>query len=367
MELLEFFKRQFLLTHVFDIPVRIDYRWFLVLILLAWLTAVYIPVSLVESGAIRLLLGLATTIVFFASIFLHELAHAVIARMEQLEVVEIVLHPFGGLARFRHAPDTPRAEFRIAIAGPAASLLISVIFLILTLVFNSFGENIASPLFFLLFLWNLLIAVFNLLPGYPLDGGRVLRSYLWSRGRDFNEATILTGRSGQIIAVTMIVIGFLITFGRGDIFTGLWTLVIGLFLFTEARNIIRQTHNIESTLVAEVMSLPFAIAPDENLLHFVDNILPLHRQTVFPVSQNKQLYGILTLEDVKETKRESWHTIKIREAMRPITVDYFVENYSFLSDARVLMRENGIGAVAVVDEKGELVGFLHKNRIKKVR
>lgn len=361
----DFFKRQLLLAHVFGIPVRIDYRWFFVLILLAWLTAAYIPPNLVEDGLIRFVFGLATTVIFFISIFLHELAHAVLARMEKLEVLEIVLHPFGGLARFRHAPETPRAEFRIAIAGPAASLLLSVIFLVATIAFNSLGENVISPLCFLLFLWNLLLAIFNLLPGYPLDGGRVLRAYLWNRGRDLNEATLTTGRAGQIIAVTLMVIGLLIAVFRGDFFTGLWTVVVGLFLFSEARQIIRQTASLENTRVAEVMSLPFALVPNENLLHFIDNILPLHRQPAFPVAENGQLYGILSLDDMKNIARENWHKIKIKDAMRPITTDYFVEADAYLTEARILMRENGIGALGVIDENGELVGFLQKSRIRK--
>lgn len=365
MKTLEIFKRQLLLAHVSGIPVRIDYRWFFVLILLASLTAAYIPTNIVGDSLARFTLGLLTTVVFFVSIFLHELAHAVVARMEKIEVVEIVLHPFGGLARFRHAPDTPRAEFRIAIAGPAASLLLSMVFLIATIFFNSLGENVVSPLVFLLFLWNLLLAVFNLLPGYPLDGGRVLRAFLWNRGRDLNEATIMTGRAGQIIAVTLMVIGLLITLIRGDIFTGLWTIVIGSFLFFEAKEIIRQTMSLENTLVAEVMSLPFALAPGENLLHFVDNILPLHRQTAFLVAENKQLYGVLTLDDLKNIAKEKWHKIKISDAMRPVTIDYFVEADAFLTDARNLMRENGVGALGVIDEKGELVGFLQKNRIRR--
>lgn len=180
---LKFFRRQLLLTHVSGIPVRIDYRWFFVLALMSWVTATSIN-SLIGNFLTSFIFGLLTTLIFFTSIFLHEYAHAFAARMEGVDVLEIVLHPFGGLARLRREPDTPRAEFRIAIAGPVASFLLALFFLALMWAFNTLGTNIIAPLFFLLALWNFLLAVFNLFPGYPLDGGRVLRAYLWRRGTD---------------------------------------------------------------------------------------------------------------------------------------------------------------------------------------
>jgi Zn-dependent protease len=127
MQAIEFFKRQFLIARVSGIPVRVDYRWFFVLALMSWLTSRELA-FFVESSIVRFVFGLITTLVFFFSIFLHELAHAVVARMENVEVREIVLHPFGGMARFKREPDTPRAEFRIAIAGPAACFLLGLIF-----------------------------------------------------------------------------------------------------------------------------------------------------------------------------------------------------------------------------------------------
>lgn len=365
MHFLGFFKQQILIAHVFRIPVRIDYRWFLVLILMSWLTATNIPTSIVEDRVARFFLGLITTLVFFGSIFLHELAHSIVARLEGVEVREIVLHPFGGLARFKRPPDTARAEFRIAIAGPVASFVIAVIFFILTFIFNSFGTNIFSPLLFLLFFWNLLLAVFNLFPGYPLDGGRVLRAYLWKRGKDLNEATIMTGRAGQIIAITLIVLGLFVALVRSDIFTGLWTIIVGFFLFDAANGIIKQTNDDEKTKVEEVMSLPFALLPEDNVLNFVDNILPLHRQTAFLVAKDRMFYGLLILEDLKNLEREVWHRTKIQDIMRPVISDYIIESHALLIEAREIMRENGVGAVGVIDEKGHLVGFLQRNRIRK--
>ncbi len=358
MRFLQLFKRQLLIAHVFGIPVRVDYRWFFVLALMSWLTASSID-SAFDSVFASLFFGFLTTVVFFVSIFIHEVAHAVVARRESVPVLEIVLHPFGGLTRFKREPDTPRAEFRIAIAGPLASFLLALLFLALMAIANLLGTDIIAKLFFLLFLWNFLLAVFNLFPGYPLDGGRVLRAYLWRRGADLNEATVLTGRCGQVIAGVLITFGTFIALVRGNFFTGFWTIIVGVFLYDAANGIIREVKNSEKLIVEDVMRIPISVNPDADVLHFVDRILPLHRQTVFPVARDKQLYGILSLEDLKKLRREDWHKTLVQTVMRPVTPEYFVESTMPLTKARTLMRENGIGALGVIDANGNLVGFMH--------
>ncbi len=363
MRFLEFFKRQLLVAHIFGIPVRIDYRWFFVLALMSWITASGIH-PLTGNFLTSFIFGLAATLIFFASIFLHELAHAVVARMESVQVLEIVLHPFGGLTRFRHEPKTPRAEFRIAVAGPVASFLLALLFLGLMAIFNSLESSILAYLFFTLVLLNFLLAVFNLFPGYPLDGGRVLRAYLWHRGTDLNEATVLTGRCGQIIAWALIAFGIFIALVQGDFFTGFWAALVGIFLYDSAKGIIREVKNLERKVVEEVMKLPVSVAPEMDVLHFVDRVLTLHRRTVFPVAKNRQLYGILTLEDLKKLPREDWDETKIQDVMRPITPEYFVETDTLLQEARELMRENGIGALGVIDAQGNLVGFMQSKKNK---
>ena len=363
MRVLEFFKRQLLIAHVYGIPVRIDYRWFPVLALMSWITGSQIN-SLLGNFSESLFFGFLTTLVFFASIFLHELAHAAIARMEGVQVVEIVLHPFGGLTRLRREPETPRAEFRIAVAGPVASFLLSILFLVLMAAVNSLGTNVIAPLFFMLGLLNFLVAVFNFFPGYPLDGGRVLRAYLWRRGTDLNEATILTGRCGQIIAVALIGFGIVIALVKGDFFTGLWTVLVGLFLYDAAKGIIKQVNDLEKLIVEDVMQLPVSLAPEMSVNHFIDSILPLHRRTIFPVAKSRQLYGILSLEDLKKLPREDWHKTNIQAVMRPIMPEYFVESSTLLVEARELMRENGIGALGVIDAHGNLVGFMQSKKNK---
>jgi Zn-dependent protease len=361
-----FFKQQLTFTHIYGIPVRIDYRWFLVFVVLTWLSAISIPNFVVENIAAKFVFGAVTILIFFISILLHEFSHAVVARREGIEVLEILLHPFGGLARLRREPDTPRAEFRIAIAGPVASFIIAFLFLGLWAISTLLGKNILTPLFFILFLLNLLLAVFNLFPGYPLDGGRVLRAFLWKRGTNLSDATVLTGKFGQIIAVALIVFGFvMILISRDGILTGMWTVLVGIFLFDAAYGIIRQVNNFENLIVENVMELPISVKPGMSIMEFVDRILPLHRQSIFPVAEKRQLYGFILLEDIKETlTREKWHQTKIQEAMRPIQEDYFVETQTSVVEAKELLRINGVGVLGVIDEKGNFVGFIKRGRIR---
>jgi CBS domain-containing protein len=142
--------------------------------------------------------------------------------------------------------------------------------------------------------------------------------------------------------------------------------MVGLFLYDAAKGIILEVRTSEQKIVEEVMQLPVSVTPEMDVLHFVDRVLSLHRRTVFPVARNKQLYGILSLEDLKKLPRDDWSKTKIQTVMRPITPDYFVEADTPLPEARELMRENGIGALGVIDAQGNLVGFLQsRKKVKK--
>ena len=357
----DYFKQQAILAHVSGIPVRADYRWFFVVGLMSAVTAASVN-SLVLNIVGSVVLGLGTTLVFFASIFLHELAHAIAARWEKLEVVEIVLHPFGGLTRFVHPPETPRAEFRIAIAGPAASFLLTLFFVGVMAAANAGGLDILAALLLMLALANFLLAVFNMFPGYPLDGGRVLRAYLWKNGKDLTEATVLTGRCGQIIAVGLMILGILFVIIYSEYFIGFWALLAGLFLYDSAKSILRDIETARTSHVGEVMELPINLDPDLTVMEFVDSTLPMHRQTVFPVAKDKQLFGMLVIEDLKRYGRSVWNQTLIRDAMRPVTTEQFVETTATIVEANQLAASNGCGAVGVIDSEGRLVGFFARSR-----
>lgn len=362
--MLLFLKRQITLANISGIPVRVDYRWILVLILMTALTAVSIhPLTRNLPGS--LLLGAAATLLFFLSIFVHEYSHAVAAKIEGLKVVEIILHPFGGLARFQHPPETARAEFRIAIAGPAASFALTLVFVGLIGVSSYLETDILTLVLFLLALINFLIAVFNLFPGYPLDGGRVLRAYLWRQGKDLNEATVLTGRCGQIIGAGLIILGLAVVAVRGEFFTGFWAVVVGFFLIDSATSIIKEVNSEENVRVGTRMSLPTYVAPDLTIQRFIDEVLPMHRRPVFPVADGERFRGMLVLEDVKAIAVETWRSATVREVMRPVANEHFVHLENSVADARSLIETNGIGAVGVVSDDGMLVGFVHSSSLRR--
>jgi Zn-dependent protease len=376
MSVVDIYKRQITVAHIFGIPVRFDYRWFIVFLLSVWLIAANLARGGMWVSQVQLLpvsttaawfLGVVTTLGLFLSVLGHELSHALMGRAEGIEIEEIVLHPFGGLARLRNEPDSPRAEFRIAIAGPAASFVFAAVSFGLMLAAMMTNYPVIGGIMFLLGAGNLLLAIFNLFPGYPLDGGRVLRAILWRRTGDIKEATRLAGVCGMLIAAILIIFGVYMAVAPTfrAYFMGFWSVLVGVFLFDAAYSVVKQVRGRLRNIVSEAMTAPFAIEPDTLISHLIDSILPMHRQVAFPVAQNHRLHGMLSLEDLKSLPRERWHLTRAREVMRPIAPRFFVEPNATLDYAQELMKRNGIGSVAVVGKTGELVGFLQSGKFKR--
>ncbi len=310
--------------------------------------------------------GVITTLLLFFSVFGHELSHALMGRAEGIEIEEIVLHPFGGFTRLKREADNPRAEFRIAIAGPAASFIFGVLSFMAAYAASANRFTIAVAVFALVGSGNILLAVFNLFPGYPLDGGRVLRALLWRSSGNIVVATRIAGFCGILIAGALIIFGIYMSFTFARL-TGLWTVMVGLFLLDAAIRVVRHASNPRQGIVADAMSATVAVEPDVLMSHFVDQILPMYRQTSFPVAKDRRLHGILALVDLKKLPRERWRTTHARDIMRPISQMLFVEQNAALDYADELMRRNGIGALAVVDGAGQLIGFLQQGVRKRVR
>ena len=370
MSFLRVFERQIQVARVAGIPVRIDYRWFLIFGATLWLIA-----TVFEHGSRRIealppveawSVAVGTTLLMFLSIFGHELSHALVGRTEGIETEEIVLHPFGGLARLKREPDSPRAEFRIAVAGPASSFLFAL---------AGFGAGALAALVNLYTLrtmlvivggWNLMLAFFNILPGYPLDGGRVLRGYLWHRTGRLEEATRTASLGGQAIAWTLIVFGVYFFFRFGDLFFSASSVLVGLFLRGAAAGVKKQGQYKKMRTVADAMRAPLSVEPETLVSHFIDKMVsPAHQQAAVPVARARRLHGILTLEDLYALPPERWPRTRVAEVMRPVNAQLFVEPSETLVRAEKLMAENGAGALAVVDKSGELVGFLLRGQLKR--
>jgi len=374
MNLPGIFKRQILVARVYGIPVRIDYRWFIVFAMSVALIAANVRKHPLQLGTFRIppmgdalawTLGIVTTLALFVSVFGHELSHALMGRTEGIEIEEIVLHPFGGLARLKTQPENPKAEFRIAVAGPAASFLFSLIAFGGMVLTATLHFDFGTSFFFFIGAGNLLLAVFNLFPGYPLDGGRVLRAIIWKRSGNIREATRIAGFCGQLMSVVLIAFGVYMVLAPTfrAYFMGLWSVLVGVFLLDAATSVVRSTR--ESATVAQAMSPPIAIEPDLPITRFVDEILPLHRQVTFPVAHERRLLGILSLEDLKKIPREKWRSLRARQVMRTVNAQLFVPENATIESVNELLDHNGVGAVGVLNGSGELVGFLRRGRLKK--
>lgn len=368
-----FFRRQIQVARVWGIPVRIDYRWFVVFVLSAWVVAASFEQGTLLTQYVQLGTGAAwtagvlTTVALFLSIFGHELSHAFAGRMEGIDSVEIVLHPFGGLTRLSREPDNPREEFRVAVAGPSASFVLALFFFGLMFLSQLGGWRAPAAACSIIAYWNLFIAVSNLLPGYPLDGGRVLRAFLWKR-HGLEEVTRIAGLGGQLIGAALVVFGLWFYLRANDPFRALWMILIGLFLWDAARSVTGQNRwGRKRTLhtAGEAMSAPVSIEPDATVSHFVNHFLPLHQQEAVAVARDRRLHGILTLEDLKRLPRDRWHLTRVSEVMRPVSPELFVGPSTPLERAEKLLAGNGAGALAVIDDAGEIVGFILKGRIKR--
>lgn len=374
MTLPAIFKRQILVARVYGIPVRIDYTWFIVFAMSVALIAANVRKYPLQLGAfivpptgdaLAWTLGIVTTLGLFLSVFGHELSHALMARAEGIDIEEIVLHPFGGLARMRTQPQNPKAEFRIAVAGPAASFIFSVIAFAGMMLTATLRFNFGTAFFFFIGAGNLLLAIFNLFPGYPLDGGRVLRAIIWKRSGNIREATRIAGFCGQLMSLVLIAFGIYMAVAPSfrAYFMGLWSVLVGVFLLAAATSVVRSTR--ESVTVAQAMSPPVPVEPDFPISRFVDEVLPLHRHATFPVAFNRRLLGILSLEDLKKIPREKWRGLRAREVMRTVNSQLFVPENATIESVNELLEANGVGAVGVLNQSGELIGFLRRGRLRK--
>ena len=306
---------------ILGIPIYIDLSWIIIFGLITYLISNQFAQLNPQWTITQLgILGAATSLLFFGSVLFHELSHSVVAQHYKIRVLSITLFLFGGLARIGKEPSKAIQEFNIAIAGPLASAFLAGVFFLSTLVFPD--SKIVAAVSTYLWQTNLALAVFNMLPGFPLDGGRIFRAIVWGTTKDFVRATRVAGASGKLIAYGMIVLGLWLAFGfRGSgRWEGIWLAVIGWFLLNAAQASVAQV-TIRETLnglrASDVMSheVP-AIPANLNLDEYSNEVLRTGRR-VHIVTMDHRLVGMMNVAALNTVPREDWNMNSVQAVMVP--------------------------------------------------
>lgn len=377
----------FQLARISGIPLMIDYSWPLVVGLHFWLVAVFflpqraLYVELPE----QVFFGLLMTALFFASIVLHELAHAFVAKMEGIRTLEIRLKIFGGLAQFAKESPTPMTDLRIAVAGPAMSFLVGLFFLLCLVVVIRVGQaSLYSPwraTFWYLSFGNIILAMFNLIPALPLDGGRVLRAWLWHRSRNILAATRTAAKLGVALSYMLVSYAIYSAVWSHNFIAAASLFIAGFFIKQSAENELRYreyqasfgaaSSNVPAAAatpgtVGAVMSAPpVLLSPDMRVSEFIEQVLEKHRLTSFPVARDGRLHGMLSLERLKELPEDRWPHTLIREVMLPVDDSLFITARASVEHAASKLKTSRLRHLAVIDSDGLVVGFLSDADLKR--
>ncbi|MCL6431852.1 MAG: site-2 protease family protein [Anaerolineae bacterium] len=356
----------FTLGRFFGIPVRLHVSWLLVLVLVTTsLAGGYFPEHYPRwSPLVHWTLGLAASLLFFASVLLHELAHSVVARARGLPVHDIVLFIFGGVSQIAEEPESPGTELLMAIVGPLSSIALSIVLGILWLLTHRLSQPLGG-LFLYLGGVNLSLGLFNLLPGFPLDGGRVLRALLWWQSKNMEWATRWASRVGQVIAYGFILLGVWRAL-TGSLASGLWIAFIGWFLDNAAQSSYRQTAVrmlLAGHTVAQVMTRGCeGIPPDTTLQEVVDRYILSYGRRCLPVIDGGRLLGLVTVHNVQRFPAAEWSMRTAREAMVPREALRSTTPGRPLVAALQEMAQDGVNQLPVLEGE-QMVGLLTRENI----
>lgn len=355
------------LGKIFGIPIGVNYTWFIIFVMVTLsLATAYFPGRYPDwSVASYWGVGVLTSILFFASVLIHELSHSVIALAWGIPVRSITLFIFGGVASIEREPDRPLAEFLVAIAGPVASLLLAVVFGALWFGGQMLNWTPLAALGLYLGGLNLSLALFNMLPGFPLDGGRVFRSLVWAWTGNLNRATRWAATTGRIVAMLMIVGGGIMLL-TGNWTNGLWLAFIGWFLDNAASQSAQQAgvrEALEGYTAADFASSGCQTVDSNMPLDWVvrDYVLP-QGQNCFLVTDGPQAEGVATLGQIRQIPRQRWGWTPMRQIMTPLSNLKPVEAGENAYKVLERMMVEGLSLLPVV-EGSRFLGLVRKDRL----
>ncbi len=354
------------LFRLFGIQFTVNWSWLVLLALLVYgaystFSGFGLGWSQVELWCMAAIAALLSV----ASLYTHELAHAMVARAFGIPVRTISLFLLGGMAHITRESPSPRAEFLIALAGPAASLAIGVVAAVLSWMLRD-SLPAAVALGFWLATMNIPLAIFNLVPAYPLDGGRVLRAVLWFAGRDLRWGSTVAARVGQVAAVGLLFSGVWILFhGTGGALSGLWLIMIAWFMYggaASSQSTMMFQESLRPLTIASVMDRDFGrVQAGVSLQAFADEHLrdrdKLARQRGYAVYRGDSLIGLLSLQQLRHVPAHSWTHTRVERAMSAIETAPALEPSAPALGALHLILEEGVEQVAVMAE-GRLLGLV---------
>lgn len=356
------------LARILGIDVYLDYTWFIIGILIAWtFTDVYGDLAPALSARSHLVMGILSAVLFFASVLGHELSHAVVAQSKKIPVDSITLFIFGGVARIKRDASSPKDEFLIAIVGPLSSVVFGALFLAIGWGSERAGLLAPAVIFQVLGLINFALAIFNMLPGFPLDGGRVLRAAAWRITGDVLKATRIASLAGRGLAGILILFGLYRIFFVDQLFGGVWLILIALFLYQAAVGGYRQLASRRSLTGLKVSDLmtpdPVTVPGGIRLDEAVDRHFLSGRATAYPVvGYADQVEGLLTIEMVNETPKESWPELTVRQVMAPLDPEITTSVQEPVTSLMSRIEANPTGRFVVLDGQ-RLQGMLSVDQI----
>jgi Zn-dependent protease len=355
------------LGRLLGFEIRLDASWFLVFGLLTWSLAMGVFPAVYGFGpGASWALGILAALLLFASVVAHELSHAVVARMFKIEVSAITLFLFGGVAQIKGEPGTPLAELLIAAAGPIVSFLLGMACLGLSWTAPTLAVlRPAVAIVNYLGVINVALALFNLIPGFPLDGGRILRAIVWRITGSLARATKCASASGQFFGWAMILWG-LFRFAAAHDLGGLWLVFVGWFLNSSAQAAYQQIilrKALQGVAIGELVTdeVP-QVDGDIRIPAFVQNYLLRHDYPVYPVVRKGEFMGIVTVEDVKKLERDFWGVTSVGALARVPDEERVVEDDRDAWDVLTQMLEHDASRLLVV-QHGKLLGIVSREAI----
>lgn len=315
----------------------------------------------------RWIVGILTSTMLFVSVLIHEIAHGMVAIKSGIKVKRIALVLFGGIAEMESEPDEPKKEFQIAIAGPLSNFILAGIFYLIAYIVNLNGlsEIIYIPIKYIANI-NLILAIFNMMPALPLDGGRVFRAIIWYSTKDIKKATKIVSIIGSVMGNITIFVGVFLAF-TGNFFTGLWIGLIGWYLLQSANSSYRGeilTTTLNKIKIGEFMTDDvITISGNSSINHLIEHYFYKYKYSSFPVTKNDTLVGIVTLDAVKLVEKSERDSITVDEIMYPKNENLIVVVGDTVDIAMKKITKNKAGRVVVIDDDENIVGIISSTDI----